>query len=203
MSRPPRIVAFTGSTRRPSKSRSLALALAARAEAQFGLSVEAYDVVDAGPGLGAAFSRSELSPEALRVVEAVEQADALIAITPVYKGSYSGLFKHLFDFVEPNALLNKPVVIGATGGGHRHALIVEHQLRPLFGFFSALIVPTSIYAADQEFIDGEIADAGVIGRVQSAVSQLAGLLGVREVAAPLEAVVPDALDTRIRVASVG
>ena len=130
-------------------------------------------------------------------------ADALIAITPVYKGSYSGLFKHLFDFVDPNALLNKPVVIGATGGGHRHALIVEHQLRPLFGFFSALIVPTSIYAADQEFIDGEIADAGVIGRVQSAVSQLAGLLGVREVAAPLEAVVPDALDTRIRVASVG
>lgn len=175
----PRVVAFTGSTRRPSKSRALAQAIGAAAQARAPLDITYYDVVDAGPGLGAAFSRGELSEDARKVVEAVEQADAIIAITPVYKGSYTGLFKHLIDFVDPNALSHKPVVIGATGGGHRHALIVEHQLRPLFGFFSALIVPTSVYASDHEFSEGEVVDPGVLGRIELAGSQLATLLATR------------------------
>jgi FMN reductase len=193
MSRQPRIVAFTGSTRRPSKSRALALAIAAGVEGRLDVRVEAYDIFDAGPGLGAAFSRPELTPEAHRIVEAVEQADAVIAITPVYKGSYAGLFKHLIDFVDQNALINKPVVIGATGGGHRHALIVEHQLRPLFGFFSALIVPTSVYASDHEFVDGAVADAGVLQRIDSAAAQLALLLESRR---PIETLVEEPLRPR-------
>ena len=135
--------------------------------------------VDAGPGLGAAFSRKQLTHEALRIIEAIEQADAIIATTPVYKGSYAGLFKHLFDFVDPQALVNKPVVVGATGGGHRHALIVEHQLRPLFGFFSAMVVPTAVYASEHEFVDGTLADAGVRERVTQAGTQLALLLAAR------------------------
>lgn len=175
----PRVVAFTGSTRRPSKSRALAEAIGAAAQAQTPLDIAYFDVVDAGPGLGAAFSRNELSEDARKVVEAVEQADAVIAVTPVYKGSYTGLFKHLFDFIDPNALAHKPVVIGATGGGHRHALIVEHQLRPLFGFFSALIVPTSVYASDHEFADGEVVEPGVLERVGLAGGQLAALLATR------------------------
>ena len=177
MSRSPRIVAFSGSTRRPSKSRALALAIAAGVDQRLGARIEAYDIVDAGPGLGAAFTRKELSADAQRVLEAVEQADALIAVTPVYKGSYTGLFKHLIDFIEPSALLDKPVVIGATGGGHRHALIVEHQLRPLFGFFSAMIVPTTVYASDHEFVDGAVSDRTVLDRIDAASVQLARLLG--------------------------
>jgi FMN reductase len=179
MSGQPRIVAFTGSTRRPSRSRALAQLIAAGVERYLDVSVETYDVFDAGPGLGAAFARKELTPEALRIVEAVEQSDALIAITPVYKGSYTGLFKHLIDFVDQHALTNKPVVIGATGGGHRHALIVEHQLRPLFGFFSALVVPTSVYVSDHEFADGVISDAIVLDRIDSATTQLVSLLESR------------------------
>lgn len=179
MSGSPRIVTFTGSTRRPSRSRALALAIAAGVTNQIDAEIESFDVLDAGPGLGAAFSREELTPEALRVVEAVEQADAIIAVSPVYKGSYTGLFKHLIDFIEPNALINKPVVIGATGGGHRHALIVEHQLRPLFGFFSALIVPTAVYASDHEFTEHLVTDQGVLERIESASSQLVSLLHSR------------------------
>lgn len=179
MSGSPRIVTFTGSTRRPSKSRALALAIAAGVSNQTDVEIESYDVFDAGPGLGAAYTRKELTPEALRVVEAVEQADAIVAVSPVYKGSYTGLFKHLIDFVEPSALVNKPVVIGATGGGHRHALIVEHQLRPLFGFFSAMIVPTSVYASDHEFTEHLITDRGVLDRIESAASQLTALLSAR------------------------
>jgi FMN reductase len=171
-----RLVAIAGSVHRPSKSRALAEAVARAALARIDLSVSTYDLIDAGPGLGAAFTRAELSPAAAAIVEAVEKADAIIAMSPVYKGSYTGLFKHLFDFVAPTSLVTKPVVVGATGGGHRHGLVVEHQLRPLFGFFSAMTVPTSVYASDHEFLDGVPADATVKERIDLAGAQLAALL---------------------------
>lgn len=177
--RKPRVVAFAGSTRRPSKSRTVAEAIGASVRAQLDVDVAVFDVFDAGPGLGAAFNRHQLTPEAAAIVEAVEQADAIIAVSPVYKGSYTGLFKHLFDFVDQNALTNKPVIVGATGGGHRHALIVEHQLRPLFGFFSSLVVPTSVYVSDHEFLDGRIIEPAVIQRIELASTQLALLLAAQ------------------------
>jgi FMN reductase len=192
--RPARLVVFTGSTHRPSKSRALGEFLAARVAAHVQVEAKHYDIVDAGHGLGAAFSRKELTPEALQVLEAVEGADALIAITPVYKGSFTGLFKHLIDFVEPNSLLGKPVLIGATGGGHRHALIVEHQLRPLFGFFSASTAPTSVYASDGEFTDGQPTDATLLARIDQAATQFAHLIQVHEAnrVSPRHALVADA-----------
>src|SRR5690606_3851619 len=112
-------------------------------------------------------------PEALAIVEAVENADVLVVSSPVYKGSYTGLFKHFFDFVDPTALIGKPVVIAATGGGPRHSLVVEHQLRPLFGFFSALTIPTSIYAEDKSFEDFRQVDPGILARIDLAASQTA------------------------------
>ena len=176
--RPARLVVFTGSTHRPSKSRALGEFLAERVAAHVAVATEVYDIVDAGPGLGAAFTRKDLTEEARRVVEAVENADALIAITPVYKGSFTGLFKHLIDFLDPNALLHKPVLIGATGGGQRHALIVEHQLRPLFGFFSASTAATSVYASDSEFADGRPVDGALLARAEQAASQFARLIAI-------------------------
>jgi FMN reductase len=173
---PANVVVFTGNLHRPSKSRSLGEYLARRVAEQLPINYCVFDVLDAGRGLGAAYVRSELTPEALKVVDAVENADGLIAITPVYNGSFTGLFKHLFDFVQPLALVNTPVLIGATGGGHRHALSVEHQMRPLFGFFSAMTVATSVYAAESEFVDGEPVDETLLGRADQAVQQFAALL---------------------------
>lgn len=172
----PKIVAIAGNLHRPSRSRALAEALAASVARRVDAKATVLDLIDAGPGLGAAFHRGELSAAALGVVEALEAADAVIAVSPVYKGSYTGLFKHLFDFLPPSALQGRPVLIGATGGGHRHALVVEHQLRPLFGFFSALIVPTTVYASDGEFIDGLPADPVLTARIDLAAAQLAALL---------------------------
>ena len=71
--------------------------------------------------------------------------------TPVYKGSYSGALKHLFDLVRPNALTGKPVLVAATGGSPLNGLVTEHQLRPLFGFFNALTLPTAIFALESDF----------------------------------------------------
>src|SRR5215207_942776 len=185
-----RVVGIAGNLKRPSRTRALVEAVGAALAHQRAVDLAVYDLLDAGPGLGAAYARTDLLPEAARVVEAVETADALIVGTPVYKGSYTGLSKHLFDLVDPGALGDKPVVLTATGGGPCHALVVEHQLRPLFGFFTALTVPTAVYASDQDFLDGRLVNAGVIGRVGDAARQLSGFLDLK---ARTEAVEPDGL----------
>jgi len=183
----PRIIGFSGSPRRPSKTRSLVETVAAKVAEHRQVRLDIYDLLDAGPGLGAALQRKDLTLPAARIIDAIEQADALIVGTPVYKGAYTGLFKHVFDLVDARALVGKPVVITATGGGPRHALVVEHALRPLFGFFEALAAPTAVYASDAEFADGQLADAGVLARAYAAAQQLADLLGeVKSADVPLE-----------------
>ncbi|NGM32573.1 FMN reductase [Methylobacterium sp. DB0501] len=180
-----RLVGFSANIQRPSKTRTLVEAVAAEAAVRLPVEVRIFDLVDAGPGLGA-LSRDQLSLPARRIVEAVEEADALVVGTPVYKGAYTGLFKHLFDLVSPEALAGKPVALTATGGGPRHALVVEHSLRPLFGFFTALTVPTAVYASDPDFRDGGLDSAAIRQRVTEAGSQLASLAGARAAAvAPL------------------
>ena len=82
---------------------------------------------------------------------AVEAADALIVGTPVYRASFTGLFKHFFDFVEQTALVDVPVLLAASGGSDRHALVLEHQLRPLFSFFQAQTWPMGVYPTDRDF----------------------------------------------------
>ena len=173
----PRLVGFSGNTHRPSKTRALVEAIAVEAASRAPLDIRRFDILDAGAGLGSAWSRDALPLPARRVVEAIESADALIVGTPVYKGAYSGLFKHLFDLVDPLALANKPVILAATGGGPRHALVVEHALRPLFGFFGALSLPTAVYACDADFQDGALTDEGVRQRISAAAAELTGILG--------------------------
>lgn len=172
-----RLVGFSANLQRPSKTRALVEAIAEETAARLPVEVRLFDVVDAGPGLGAAWARADLPLPARRIVEAIEEADGLVVGSPVYKGAYTGLFKHLFDFVEPGALVNRPVALAATGGGPRHALVVEHALRPLFGFFSALAVPSAVYASDADFQDGVLAAPAIRARVAEAADQLAGLLG--------------------------
>jgi FMN reductase len=101
----------------------------------------------------------------------VEKADLLVVGSPVCKGSYSGLFKYFFDFVDHNALLGRPVALTATGGSDRHALVIEHQLRPLFGFFGAHTLPTGFFITDRNFADGEIKDPAQQQRLDTLVSE--------------------------------
>jgi FMN reductase len=169
----PRIVGLSGSPRRPSKTRALVEQVATEVAGHRQVRLDIFDLVDAGPGLGAALQRQELTLPAARIIDAIEQADALIVGTPVYKGAYTGLFKHIFDLVEPRALVGKPVVLTATGGGPRHALVVEHALRPLFGFFEALTIPTAVYACDADFRDGQLVEPSILARVSTAAQQLA------------------------------
>ncbi|MFF0081279.1 FMN reductase [Streptomyces canus] len=103
--------------------------------------------------------------------EAVAGADGLIVVTPVFSASYSGLFKSFFDVLEPEALEGKPVLIAATGGSARHSLVLEHALRPLFAYLKAVVVPTGVYAASEDW-----GAEGLDGRIERAAGELAALM---------------------------
>ncbi|MCJ2057444.1 NAD(P)H-dependent oxidoreductase [Methylobacterium sp. J-048] len=176
----PRVVAFSGSAKRPSRTRDLVEAVGAELGRLRRIDLTVYDLVEAGPGIGAS-RREDLPPPAAQLIAAIEGADALIVGTPVYQGGYAGLFKHVFDFVDPARMAGMPVVLTATGGGLRHALVVEHGLRPLFGFFAAHVAPTSVYAGPDDMADGRITDATVAARLAMAAVELAALLDVARV----------------------
>ncbi|MFJ1587845.1 FMN reductase [Streptomyces sp. NPDC088197] len=84
-------------------------------------------------------------------IDSVTGADGLIAVTPVFTGSYSGLFKSFFDIVDKGALAGTPVLAAATGGTARHSLVLEHAMRPLFAYLRAIVVPTAVYAASEDW----------------------------------------------------
>ncbi|KMO43663.1 FMN reductase [Methylobacterium tarhaniae] len=179
--RPARIVAFSGNVRRPSRTRALVEAVAAELGRRRPIELKVFDLAEVGTGLGAT-TRQALPLPIAHMIEAIEGADGLIVGSPVHNGSYSGLFKHVIDFLEPAALAGKPVALTATGGGPRHALMVEHQLRPLFGFFTAHVAPTAVYAGEAEIEDGIVTDERVAERVAAAAGELAHLLDVAEAA---------------------
>ncbi|MFC4118156.1 FMN reductase [Nonomuraea zeae] len=110
-------------------------------------------------------------------IEAVTQADGLIAVTPIFSGSYSGLFKSFFDVIDNTALAGKPVLVAATGGTARHSLALEHALRPLFAYLRAVVVPTAVYAAAEDWGGGGDPFTDGLGeRIGRAAEELAGLL---------------------------
>lgn len=141
-------------------------------------------MVDIGPHVASALTPGDISAQGRTLLERIVSADGLIVSSPTYKGTYPGMFKHLFDLIDPEALIGRPVLLAATGGGARHALMVEHQLRPLFGFFSALTVPTSIYVSDADFADDAITERQIVGRIDLATRQFAEMLSMRR-ASPL------------------
>ena len=167
-----KVIAFSGSFNRPSKTSALVNYIGKEVARKFGTEVQSYDLLDVGTSLGLAQRADKLEPKGQQIIEELTLADAIIIGSPVYKGSYPGLFKHFIDLIEPERLYGKPVLLSATGGGDRHALMVEHQLRPLFGFFMAHSLPTAIYAAARDFgPDNEIRSQDLITRIDKAVNQ--------------------------------
>jgi len=118
-------------------------------------------------------------------LETVAQADAVIAVTPVFSASYSGLFKTFFDVLERGSLDDTPVLVAATAGTARHSLVLEHALRPLFSHLHAVVVPTGVFAASEDWGSGG-ADAALVRRIERAAGELAALVAAREPAARLD-----------------
>jgi FMN reductase len=168
---PSSFIGIAGSLSALSRTRTLVQTAVNLAAQRFGGSGQVYDLNDIGPSLGTASKLQDLAPTARSIVEKVLAADALVVASPVYKGSYTGLFKHFFDLFDPLSLVGKPVLLAATGGGDRHALVIEHQLRPLFGFFEAQSMATGVYASDADFQNGAFVPGAAATRLERAIAQ--------------------------------
>ncbi|WP_439592146.1 FMN reductase [Microbacterium sp.] len=168
---PLRVVGVSGSLHEPSKTTALVRELIDEVAGRTEVDARLIELTALGPGFAGALRREDAGPEVEDALQAIESADLLIAASPVYRASFTGLFKHLFDFVGQYALVGTPVILAATGGGERHALILEHQLRPLFGFFQALTLPVGVYASDTDFTAGVLTSEAVRARIDQAVSR--------------------------------
>ncbi|MGW7547546.1 FMN reductase [Streptomyces sp. NPDC054770] len=168
----------------PSSTRLLAdrLAAAVGRQAEAPVEVEVVELRDLAVEIAHNFTNGFPGRRLAAALEAVTGADGLIAVTPVFTASYSGLFKSFFDVLDKDALAGKPVLIAATGGTARHSLVLEHALRPMFAYLRAVVVPTGVYAASEDW-----GAEGLEGRVERAAGELAGLMAGLSATRPAEA----------------
>jgi FMN reductase len=183
------LVVVSGGLRNPSSTRLLADQLAAATTAALAEPVTtrlvelreyAHDITN---NLLTGFA----VPALREVLDALTAADGVIAVTPIFNASYNGLFKSFFDIIDESSLVDKPVLLGATGGTPRHSLALEHAIRPLFGYLRALVVPTAVYASTEDFAGDVLHE-----RIARAGRELADQIGHYSPPAPTD---PFALTT--------
>ena len=150
------------------EAQGASLQLASRTE----IDTEIIEIHTLNPGLGAALEREQLDTRAEAAVRKVETADLVIAATPVFRGSYTGLFKHFFNFVGQYALADKPVMLVATGGSERHAMVINQVLRPLFAFFQAWTAPIGVYLSAGDFDGTTVLNPEAYERIEVAVDNV-------------------------------
>ncbi|MGW2956894.1 FMN reductase [Streptomyces sp. NPDC001220] len=170
----------------PSSTRLLADRLAAAVGRQAdGVEVETVELRDLAVEIAHNFTNGFPGRRLAAALEAVTEADGVIAVTPVFTASYSGLFKSFFDVLDKEALVGKPVLIAATGGTARHSLVLEHALRPMFAYLRAVVAPTGVYAASEDW-----GAEGLEDRIERAAGELAALMTGLTAARPAQ---PEAL----------
>jgi FMN reductase len=173
------LVVVTAGLSVPSSSRLLADRLAAAVErhlreAGLGPRVEVIELRDHAVDLANQMLTGFPSPSLQAALDAVVAADGVIAVSPIFSGSYSGLFKLFFDALDRDSFRAKPVLIAATGGTPRHSLAIEHTIRPLFAYLRAAVVPTGVYAATEDWGQGGAAtDGSLVERIERAATELA------------------------------
>ncbi|MFG1804046.1 CE1759 family FMN reductase [Micromonospora carbonacea] len=123
-------------------------------------------------------------PPALRdALDTLAAADGVVAVTPIFNASYSGLFKSFFDLVDATTLADRPVLIAATGGTARHSLALEHAVRPMFAYLKAVVVPTAVFAATEDWA-AAAAEGALRSRIVRAAGELADQVARRPPAVP-------------------
>ncbi|MPZ97530.1 MAG: NADPH-dependent FMN reductase [Propionibacteriales bacterium] len=180
-----RIAVVTGGLSQPSSTRLLADQLAAATDRALRLKdvdavldvIELRDIAhDLTDHLLTGFPSGDLRT----ALDAVARADGVIAVTPIFSASYTGLFKTFFDVIEDDTLAGRPVLIAATAGTARHSLALEFALRPLFAYLKAVVVPTAVFGATEDF--GAAGSSALADRVDRAARELADLVANDRVA---------------------
>jgi FMN reductase len=198
------IAVVAGGLRQPSSTRLLADRLAQATamslrERGIDVDVQVVELREHAHDLTNTLLTGFTSADLQRAIDTVVQADGVIAVTPIFSGSYSGLFKNFFDVLQQGSLAGMPVLIGATAGTARHSLALEHAVRPLFAYLHSVVVPTSVFGATEDFgaTSSEQASDDVPPlqvRVERAAGELADLVAARS---PHRAVDPFANPTSV------
>jgi FMN reductase len=172
-----RIVVLSAGLRQPSSTRLLADRLAEATERELealGEKVETHTLELRE------YAREALnhllvgypSDEFRETLDEISGADGLIVVTPTFAGSYSSLFKLFIDVLDEEALIGKPVLLAASGGTGRHSLMLEHAMRPLFTYMRAAVMPTTVFAAPEDWGAGNTAEGTLRQRLVRAAGEL-------------------------------
>jgi FMN reductase len=161
--KPLRVVVISGGTSNPSSTRMLAEQMTSRllrlaSERGVVLRIKVIELRDLASELAPAFVAQHIGPRLSEAIDALAKADAVIAATPIYKAGLSGLFKSFIDVLDNDLLIAKPVALLATAGTARHALVVDAQMRSLFAFMRTITIPTSLFAASEDWGSHELGE---------------------------------------------
>lgn len=170
------VVAITAGMSQPSSTRLLTDRMTQAVERNVSrrgeaVAIRTVELRDLAQDITAMLLSGFLSEQLTEVLDVVGAADGIVAVSPTFAGSYSGLFKSFIDLIDPQALADKPVLLGATAGTARHSLMLEHAMRPLFVYLHADVTPTAVFAATDDFASGDLA-----GRIDKAADQFAARL---------------------------
>lgn len=159
--RPFRLVVVNAGVSDPSATKMLADRLTLRVEAtaqRGGNTVETLhlDLREVLPELSGALASGHLGPKFTKAIEALAGADGIVATAPVYKAGMSGLFSSFFQVIDNDLLIAKPVLLGATAGTARHALVVDEQMRSMFAYLRTMTTPTSVFASTEDWQDNAL-----------------------------------------------
>ena len=165
----------------PSSSRLLADQLASAVTRQLAAAgrdarVDVVELRDLAVDIANNFVTGYAAPRLADVVAGVEASDGIIAVTPVFSASYSGLFKSFIDVLDPKSLDGKAVLLGATGGTDRHQMVLDYAMRPLFSYLRTRIAATAVFAGPQDWGNSDDGGTPLSGRVERAAGEFARLL---------------------------
>jgi FMN reductase len=186
------VVVVTAGLSQPSATRLLADRLSAAVDrhlrdAELAPQIEVIELREHAQDLTNNLLTGFPSPKLQAAIDAVIAADGLVAVTPIFSASFSGLFKMFFDVIDRDGLAGKPALIAATGGTPRHSLAIEHAMRPLFAYLNAAVVATGVYAAAEDWGGGGVtADGSLVERIDRAAAELAAAMLARPHQAPAD-----------------
>jgi FMN reductase len=157
-----RLLVVSAGTSDPSSTRLLADRIASRAAARAArrgntVTISVIELRELAADIASALTSQLVTPKLEQAITALRQADGIVASTPVYQAGPSGLFTSFFQVLDNDLLIGKPVVLAATAGTARHALVADDQMRPLFAFLRTMAAPTSVFAAPEDWSDPALA----------------------------------------------
>lgn len=205
MAAPLRIVAVNAGLSEPSSTRLLVDRLVAATEVALAdngrdTAVEVIDLRELAADIGQSLAAGFPTGATAEAIALVENADAVIAATPVFNASYAGLFKSFFDLVTLDEVTGIPTVIAATGGSPRHSMVLDHALRPLFSYLRMPVAPTGVYASGDDWAGSADGVSPLAERISRSARELVGLIPDFTVASPPQASVDESSTDRTSAA---